>query len=254
MPDLLPTLHLAFNPFEPAASGPPVGIAFPPPETINARMGRLLDQHEPAIGPRVVVIIGEYGAGKSCLLRWLHEELLPPRRIKSFYFDNPGVYFYDLANRLLKTIGRKNFAKFIWELAGPHVSGSYQQSFFRAGFEDFLADQSRPRHQRYDPSAPLQTAIMNAGITTDEEISHCLARIVVDAVKKPYFEYRDFLPRHSGSVVAENEEAPYFGAILRTLTQGSTADAVAFLIDEFEEIGLQKRLTKRALLKRVWVG
>ena len=65
-------------------------------------------------------------------------------------------------------------------------------------------------------------------------------------VRKPYFEYRDFLPSKTESLVAEAAEAPYFGAILTTLIRGSGADAIAFLIDEFEEIGLQKRLTKGA--------
>lgn len=46
--------------------------------------------------------------------------------------------------------------------------------------------------------------------------------------------------------MAEAQEAPYFRAILATLARGSGASAIAFLIDEFEEIGLQKRLTKRA--------
>ena len=69
---------------------------------------------------------------------------------------------------------------------------------------------------------------------------------MTDAVRKPYFEYRDFLPREKESLVAEAEEARYFGAILNTLSRGSGAEATAFLIDEFEEIGLQKRLTRRA--------
>ena len=157
------------------------------------------------------------------------------------------MHFYALANTLLRTIGRKDFAKFIWELAGPHVQTSYQQSLFRTSFEEYLSAESRPtRSRRPEIAAPLQTAIIAAGITADEQIAHCLARIVTDAVRKPYFEYRDFLPRATDSLVAEAEEAPYFGAILKTLARGSGAAATAFLIDEFEEIGLQKRLTKRA--------
>ena len=50
-----------------------------------------------------------------------------------------------------------------------------------------------------------------------------LARIVTDVVKKPYFEYRDFMPRQSGSMVPEGEEAPYFRAILKTISQGTGA-------------------------------
>ncbi len=247
MPDLLQKLDLAFNPFEPAASGPPIGIGISPPPALETQMRSLVDTRRTARGPKVFVLIGDYGTGKTCLLHWLCDDLLPAHRIRSFYFDNPGVHFYDLANSLLRTIGRKDFAKFIWELAGPHVSAGYQGNLFRKSYEEYLLAESWPRRQRPQGVAgPLQTAIMEAGVTPDEEIAHCLARIVTDAVRKPYFEYRDFLPRQTGSLVAEAEEAPYFGAILKTLSRGSGAAAVAFLIDEFEEIGLQKRLTKRA--------
>ena len=247
MPDMLSKLGLAFNPFEPAASGPPVGIATSPPRPLADRLSNFVETRRHARGPKVLVILGDYGTGKTCLLRWLHDRLLPDQRIKPFYFDNPGVHFYDLANTLLRAIGRKDFAKFIWEFAGQHLSTSYQRNLFRQGFEEYLSVQSRPRRRdRQDVVEPLQKAIMSAKVTSDEEIAHCLARIVTDAVRKPYFEYRDFLPSKTGSLVAEAAEAPYFGAILTTLARGSGTDAIAFLIDEFEEIGLQKRLTKRA--------
>ena len=247
MPDLPRALDLAFNPFEPAASGPPIGIPFSPSAALESRLRDRVQALARTRGCKVVVIVGEYGSGKTCLLQWLHEKLLPEHRIQSYYFDNPGVHFYSLANTLLRSIGRKDFAKFIWELAGPHVQTPYQQSFFQTSFEEYLSAESRPgRRPRQEIAAPLQAAIKAAGVTSDEQIAHCLARIVTDAVRKPYFEYRDFLPREKESLVAEAVEAPYFGAILKTLSRGSGAVATAFLIDEFEEIGLQKRLTKRA--------
>lgn len=237
-------LDLAFNPFEPSAAGPPLGSDIVAPDTVVNKIDYVLDLYEHGHGVKPIVVVGEYGTGKTCLLQWLHRERLPRHRIKSFYFDNPGVQFYDLANALLRTIGRKDFAKFLWELAGPHVSAPYQQDLFRRGFEAYLST-TTPR-QRVDIAVPLQEAIIAVGVTTDEEIAHCLARIVTDAVKKPYFEYRDFIPRQRGSLVAEAEEAPYLTAILRTISRGTGANGIAFLIDEFEEIGLQKRLSRRA--------
>ena len=248
MPDMLSKLDLAFNPFEPAASGPPVGIATSPPRPLADRLSDFVETRCRARGPKVLVILGDYGTGKTCLLHWLHDRLLPDQRIKPFYFDNPGVHFYDLANALLRAIGRKDFAKFIWEFAGPHLATSYQRNFFRQSFEEYLTAQSRPRRGgRQDVAEPLQKAILSAGVTSDEEIARCLARIVTDAVRKPYFEYRDFLPSKTESLVAEAAKAPYLRAILTTLARGSGADAIAFLIDEFEEIGLQKRLTRRVV-------
>ena len=248
MPSILQRLQLEFNPFEPSGAGPPLKGALTPPRTIEDRACQLLDAHQTGKGAKAVVITGEYGTGKTCLLSWLHHRVLPIRRIKSFYFDNPGVQFYDLANALLRTIGRKDFAKFIWELAAPFVSIPYQTDLFQSGFEAFVSAQSsRSRRQDLrEVTRALQEAILQTGVTSDEQIADCLARIVTDAVRKPYFEYRDFVPRQQGSLVAEAEEAPYFGAILKTISKGVNAEAIAFLIDEFEEVGLQKRLTRRA--------
>ena len=245
MSDTLKKLGLEFNPFEPSASGAPLGSELVPPAPLEERAHHLLDRLRTGHGVKAIVVIGEYGTGKTCLLRWLHDRILPERRIKSFYFDNPGVQFYDLANALLRTVGRKDFAKLIWEYAGPHVPALYQGNLFQHGFEEYLSAPIRSR-SKPDIADPLQQAVMEAGITADEQIAHCLARIVTDAVRRPYFEYRDFIPRQIGSLVAEAEEAPYFGAILKTIARGSNAEGIAFLIDEFEEIGLQKRLTKRA--------
>ncbi len=244
-PKLLQRLRLATNPFEPSATGVPISGPLLPPRDLTEKTMTLLDIHQNGAGVKAIVIVGEYGTGKTCLLQWLHRDIFPNRQIRSFYFDNPGVQFYDLANNLLRTIGRKDFAKFIWELAGAHVSGPRQGSLFQKGYEEYLSAAYRTR-RREDMTGPLQDAIIRAGVTADEEIAHCLARIVTDIIRKPYFEYRDFIPRQQGSVVPEGEEAPYFRAILKTISEGAGARAIAFLIDEFEEIGLQKRLTRRA--------
>ncbi len=245
MSSMLQKLGLEFNPFEPSASGAPIRGNLVFEEEIATRVCGILDRRQTGDGVRAIVVVGKYGTGKTCLLQWLHREQFPERQIRSFYFDNPGVQFYDLANTLLRTIGRKDFAKFIWELAGPHIPNQYQRNLFQQGFEEYLSSPRLARHQQ-DVVVPLQEAIMKVDVTNDEEIAHRLARIVTDAARKPYFEYRDFIPRHSGTLVAEGEEAPYFGAIVNTIIRGSGARGVAFLLDEFEEIGLQKRLTKRA--------
>ena len=244
-PDILEKLKLNSNPFEPSATGAPIFGLLSPPSELAQRTMDLVEVHETGKGVKAIVLVGEYGTGKTCLLQWLDRKIFPTRQIRSFYFDNPGVQFYDVANSLLRSIGRKDFAKFIWELAAAHVDGPMQGDLFQKGYEEFLSASYRGR-RRPDMTGPLQEAIKNANVTTDEEIANCLARIVTEVIKKPYFEYRDFIPRQQNSVVPEGEEAPYFRAILNTISRGTGAKAIAFLIDEFEEIGLQKRLTKRA--------
>ena len=244
MPNTLQKFELSANPFEPAAAGAPVAAELVFPQPLAKKVLTLLDEFREGQGVKAVVIVGDYGSGKTCLLQWLHLKIFPERRIKSFYFDNPGVQFYDLANALLRTIGRKDFAKFIWELAKSYMPYKAQGDLFRSDFEEYLSV-VHPRQQR-DIAVRLQEAIKETNLVSDDQIAHCLARIVTDLVRKPYFEYRDFVPRQKESIVAEGEEAPYFGAILQTILKGTGASGVAFLIDEFEEIGLQKRLSKRA--------
>ena len=245
MEGVLGRLKWTANPFEPSASGAPIFGDIVLSDSLRARATTVLETHATGTGPKVVVVVGEYGIGKSCLLHWLYRRWFPDQQLRSFYFDNPEVQFYDLANRLLRHIGRKNFAKFIWELAGSYVPGTLQRDLFRAGFEEYLVSTVRRRHNT-DITQPLQQAILTANITTDEQIANCLARIVTGIAQKPYFSYQDFVPRSARSLVAAKEEPKYFAAILNTITRGTGANGVAFLIDEFEEIGLQKRLTRRA--------
>lgn len=241
------SLCLKSNPFEPSATGAPALGPLSLLGSLARDANRFLDHQESGGGVRAIVVVGDYGSGKSTFLHWLHSKALLERQIKSFYFDNPGVRFYSLADRLLRKIGRKDFAKLIWELSGPYVEAPHQRSLFQRGFDEFLSS-ARGSGKTWDVEADLQAAIMRAGVTEDEEIAHCFARIVAGFQRKPYFEYRDFVPRQKSSVVAEGEEAPYFQAVLRTIMKGTGTNAVAFLLDEFEEISLQKRLTKRAAI------
>ncbi|HUU91803.1 MAG TPA: hypothetical protein VM238_11425 [Phycisphaerae bacterium] len=250
----LKRLGLRYNPFEPSASGAPVQESSWSPAKWEGELRAQLDQLAGAQGVKAIAISGEYGSGKTYILQWLQRVELPRRRIRAFYFDNPGVQFYDLANALLRQIGRKDFAKSLWELASTHV-GPYQRTFFGTGFEDFLR---KRRGQKPEVVlARLQDAIVKAKITTREEIAYRLAQLVADTPTKPYYEYRDFVAGRRNTLVAEREEAPYFGAILKTLRLAANIKAVAFLIDEFEEVALQKRLTRReaheylATLKRL---
>jgi hypothetical protein len=141
-------LGLTVNPFEPAASGAPVGIDLWIPEHWSTSVRRLLDSLQ-GQGTKVLVLTGGYGSGKTYLLKWLEEIELPKRRkIKPFYFDNPGGHFYYLADSLLRKIGRKDFAKCLWELASNYVEG-YQRSLFTSGFEEYLQARQTKRQQPF---------------------------------------------------------------------------------------------------------
>ena len=239
----LASLNLRFNPFEPAASGVPIIDALWVPDRWATPLKRFLDEMDRTQGAKAFAILGEYGSGKTYLLHWLARKELPNRRIRAFFFENPGVKFYDLANALLRQLGRENFAKALWEFLDPHLSG-LQPALFGNRFQSWL---SAVKKNRLEDKAirELSEAIQAKGISEDEEIRHKLAQLIVETYDRPYFRYKDFVAGKQGALVPEKEEAPYFAAILRALRLTGGAKSVAFLIDEFEEVSLQKRLTKR---------
>jgi len=243
MDNQLERLGLRFNPFEPAASGAPLGLELWVPERWRTQMHELLNTLESGQGVKALAIQGEYGSGKSYLLRWLEFVELPFRRIRPYFFDNPGVQFYDLANRLLRQVGRYEFAKMLWEYLSPELPG-FQMTLFEQGLIPWLRSVKKFKRQD-DARSVMAKAIMKRDIASDEEIAHKLAQIVVGTLDQPYFEYRDFVAGRRGAVVAEKEEPPYFTAIIRILKKAGHSTAIAFLVDEFEEISLQKRLTRR---------
>jgi hypothetical protein len=249
-------LGLRYNPFEPAASGAPMGELWIP-DRWKEQLTQLLDMVQSGQGVKAFVLEGEYGSGKTYLLKWLEQVEFPRRRIRPFFFDNPGVQFYDLANNLLRQIGRYEFSKMLWEFVKPEI-GSYQQSYFE-NKDTFIAWLTFVKRQKKQETTTnlIATSIKNSGITNDDEIAFRLARTIIETLDKPYFEYRDFVAGKKEALVAEKEEANYFSAIIRTLSLTSNVAGVSFLLDEFEEISLQKRLGKKeaqdylATLKRL---
>lgn len=259
----LDQLGLCFNPFEPSASGAPISAeSLWVPDRWKTKLQELLDSLSTSRNVKALAIPGEYGSGKTYLLQWLHQEELPKRRIRTFYFDNPGVQFYDLAESLLRQIGRKDFAKALWELAAVYVEDPPQRNLLAQGYEEYVyayrqGSKAQQKMTIDTANEQIQEALIKAAVTVDGEIAFRLARIVTETPSKPYFEYRDFVAGSRDTLVAEKEEAPFFAAILKTLRLTEGASAIAFLVDEFEEISLQKRLTRRdahdylATLKRL---
>lgn len=250
-------LGLKYNPFEPAASGAPVKSNLWIPTGWKNQIAPILDTIEAGEGAKAISIQGEYGSGKTYLMRWLELEELPNRRIRPFFFDNPGVQFYDLANSLLRQIGRYEFSKTLWEYLRPNI-GPLQLSLFdsKDNFTSWLTAIKKQKRQEV-AVVEVAKAVRASHITDDEEIAYRFARIIIETIDKPFFEYRDFVAGRKDTLVAEKEEANYFSAIIRTLYLTSSVGGVAFLLDEFEEISLQKRLSRKeaqdylATLKRL---
>ena len=243
----LQKLGLNYNPFPPATTGVAFidDISLPPTweQEMNQRMGRLAE----SVGDKALVIVGGYGSGKTFVLNWVARKNLPPRRIQPYFFDNPGVAFYDLANRLMRQMGRYELSKAIWEMFyKPSDWQSTQLPLIQLQFPDWLST-LKDRESRNAAIQSLSRAMQESGLATDEEISNKFARVVVETRERPYYEYRDFVPRTSKTLVAEREEASYFRTLIRILLRILQAEGIAFLIDEFEDVALGRRLNRKQM-------
>ena len=213
------------------------------PVSVEKELRRRLDAQSQTVGAKLTVIEGEYGAGKTYCLRWLEKEVFPKLNVQPYYFQDPGVQFYHLADRWLSTVGRKNLAKTLWELIRTKAP-AHPSDWFASGYLAY-ARKVRTMADAKRLAVPLVDAFIETGVTSNEEIAHCLARIVVETPLKPNFEYRYFIPRGRDNLVAEHREPEYFEALLRAVLAGSEARGVAFLLDEFEEIGLNDKTRRR---------
>jgi len=232
------------NPFPPAAAGIDTEEGLYIPKSWEGKINEYYDFLKSGGGPKAFPIIGSYGTGKTVLLRYL-KKYFEGERILSFYFDNPGLQFYDLANTLMRNIGRHEFAKALWELCKPHMSKAAQLSLFPMSFSDWLYT-LRPKAEREARARELKIIIIEyLKLTQDEEVAYRMALTVIETASKPYFEYRDFVAGGKSSLVAEREEAKYFKAIIKTILAIYDVEGVAFLIDEFEEVAITKRMPAR---------
>ena len=110
-------------------------------------------------------------------------------------------------------------------------------------FNEWLATLAN-RSVRSGAIDELTRSIRQSGLATDEEIANKFARVVVETRERPYYEYRDFVPRAPKNIVAEREEASYFRSLIRILRGILGVQGIAFLIDEFEDVAMARRLTK----------
>ena len=242
----LQRLSLSRNPFPPATTGTGFvdDLSLSLPAHWEKELRQRIRQLAESRGDKPLVIVGEYGSGKSFILNWIQTKVLPDFRVKSFFFENPGVAFYDLANRLMRQVGRYEVAKALWEmLYTPNAPAAFQQQLFPPEFGNWLATLNNRTHRNRAVHI-LSQAMKDQELATDEEILNKLSRLVVETGERPYFEYRDFVPRSSRSLVAEREEPQYFQTLVKILGKILDANGIAFLLDEFEDVALARRLNR----------
>jgi type II secretory pathway predicted ATPase ExeA len=240
----LPTLGLKFNPFPPATTGVAVVKDIWIPDSWRSGLESIYQQLSSSAGDKALALIGEYGSGKTYILQWMQENLFKKNRVQTFLFDNPGVAFYDLANLLLRQVGRYELSKGLWEALSPKLMAVTPRRLIQLNFPEWLAS-VKSRAQRDDVLPKLAAIIKEELLATDEEIAFQVARVIVETGDRPYFQYRDFVAGKASALVPENQEPEYFKTLIRILGKIYGASGIAFLIDEFEDVALQRKLNKK---------
>ena len=241
----LEKLGLKYNPFPPAATGAAFGETNWIPQSWADQLTQSIQDLSLTEGAKAIAIVGPYGAGKTFLLQWIMEHQYRPRRIQAYFIENPGVTFYTLADHLLRQIGRNELSKGMWELLKKDIpSRTLQGDFLKREFSVWL-DQLSDRNKREKAIKDIQDAIITQNVTRDAEIAFRFGQMIVDTKDRPYYRFQDFVPRSSGTLVAENREGEYFNTLIRILQRIQNADGIAFLIDEFEDVALGKKLSRK---------
>lgn len=236
---------LSRNPFPPAASGIDVERDLYKPPKWEEKIGEYYETLRHGEGAKAFPIVGEYGSGKTVLLEGYLKEFFENKRIKTIYFENPGVKFYDLANTLMRSFGRYEFSKALWERCKEYLAEGGQKLLFPMTFVHMLST-LKTKTDRERKANELKDVIKNKlNLTDDDEIAYKLGLMIVETASKPYFTYRDFVAGPKGSLVAEREESKYFNAVIKAIIKTYGVEGVAFLIDEFEEVAFPKRMVRK---------
>ena len=237
--------RLSRNPFPPAASGIDVKRDLYIPPKLEEKIGEYYETLRHGEGAKAFPIVGEYGSGKTALLEGYLKDFFENKRIKTIYFENPGVKFYDLANTLLRSLGRYEFSKALWERCKEYLAERGQKLLFSMSFVHMLST-LKTRADKENKARELLTVLQDKlKLTDDEEVAYKLGLMIVETASKPYFSYRDFVAGTKGALVAEKEESKYFKAVIKAIIETHDVEGVAFLIDEFEEIAFPKRMTRK---------
>ncbi len=133
--DIYLKIGLSRNPFK-ANGNPPVSPSIPPyPEVYN----KIIDFFKNFLRSkqsRGLVLLGDYGTGKTYHLRWI-QELLGTRSeisIRVINVETPGLEPYDLVRQMLMQIGDQELARAIWTVVLPRLRDEIRaegQRFFR---------------------------------------------------------------------------------------------------------------------------
>ena len=242
---MLSNYGFKFHPFPPAATGTAFAGDLWVPDSWREQLDSMFQDLSTGSGPKAVSVVGPYGSGKTYVLHWMMENWFKSNQVQPYYIGNPGSKFYDVADEIFHQLGRSEFSKAVWQaLVDAGAATLPQVSLFGNTFQHWL-NSLGSRASREDAQRRLQEALLREKLADGEEVAHRFAQKIVGTRERNYFTFRDFIPRSSTTVVPERREARYFTTLVRILQYAYGVEGVAFLLDEFEDVALGKRLARR---------
>ena len=169
------------------------------------------------------------------------------RKLKAFYIENPGVNFYEIANRVLQSIGRYEFSKALFEISKPYLS--LQRTLVEIDYDTFLVG-LKTKTERDKKTYDLQRVLLEkVKLCSSDAVAYSFAKMVIETKIKPYLDYRDFVSEGHSPAVPKDMEPQYFNALITAINKIYGTEGVAFLLDEFEDLTLGSRLSERIKLE-----
>ena len=241
--------HLNGNPFTPSGTGLPDQNALYISDKLKAATEKFFSVLSTGTGAKTFPLIGSYGSGKTAFMKGFLTEFFWKKKIKAFYIENPGVNFYDIANRVLQSIGRYEFSKALFEISSPYLR--IQKTLLGSDYDTFLQS-LKNKVDRDNKIGELQKILLDKGkvnLCDNESVAYSFAKMVIETKIKPYLDYRDFVSDGRNPSVPKDMEAKYFNALITAINRIYGTDGVAFLLDEFEDLTLGARISQHVRLE-----
>jgi Cdc6-like AAA superfamily ATPase len=133
--DTYTRLGLSRNPF-PASGDPPASPTILPYPEIFEQVAGFVKRFLRSRQSQGLVLLGDYGTGKTYHLRWIQSllEAKPEIAVRVVSIETPGLEPYDLVRGILAQIGDQELARAIWAIVQPVLREEVQtqgQQFFR---------------------------------------------------------------------------------------------------------------------------